>query len=105
MAPHHRAHLQAKYAWGRERQEAQQALAERALATLDTGAHKRRLVYELVGRCYGRPLALRELASRYRLHPNSITQYRKRVGDAIAAITLAAESQAIRDLQQGGLIL
>lgn len=62
-----RWHFTALYGRAQYRSEAQNRLTDYVLARLPTDAHKRRLIYEMVARYYGKTVILKGVAKRFEI--------------------------------------
>lgn len=94
----------ARFDLGRGRTGGQQVLTSYAMPRMGGGIVKRRLVYQLVARHYGKQVMLQDLAEQFGVHPNTIGNKVRRVEEVLRAVESEAQSSMTADLVQLGVI-
>lgn len=80
------------------------ALVQPAVASLPTGAHKTRMILQLIGRNFGRDVKLADLCDTYGMDAATMTRRWQRVRECLRAIESEAATAADDALVDAGIV-
>jgi hypothetical protein len=99
-------HVWARYSFGQERKQGIREMTRYTLPRLGTGAHNRRLTMALVERYYryDQAVLLKDLAHRFNLHVNTITERKRRVSTVLEALESIVTGVLMDEFWRKGLL-
>lgn len=99
-----KAAIAARFALDRqELYQARDTLVIPALASLGTGVHNRRMVDAMVQKFFGKRVSVKELAAKYGMHRNTMTQRWACIKKTLSEIEVRAMDKAEAELIAAGL--